>query len=267
MSLQLISILVLCGFFTNLMSAVFGIGGGVLMVPILYTLFPDFPLQMIAATSLTIVIGSSIINLIYFYQQKIQISIKAVLFWSLSTIIGVQSGFEISFFLPDILIISIFVGTLSLLALKIMFSSESLPHHGQAPNEICKGSGLCLFGGLIAGLTGIGGGSIMAPLIGQLKSIKPQQIAPYTNYMMVIGGSGSLYSYLTKSPPFYLTGSWQVGYVNFSIVAIVVLSAFMMSFFSMKIRGKLSPSLTRKLLALILFIIAGYMLVLHLLKG
>ena len=50
MSLQLILILILCGVMTNIMSAIFGIGGGVLMVPILYTLFPQFPLQMIAAT-------------------------------------------------------------------------------------------------------------------------------------------------------------------------------------------------------------------------
>ena len=70
MSLQLIFILILCGVMTNIMSAIFGIGGGVLMVPILYTLFPQFPLQMIAATSLTIVMGSSFINLIYFYKQN-----------------------------------------------------------------------------------------------------------------------------------------------------------------------------------------------------
>lgn len=67
MGLQLILILIVCGVLTNFMSAIFGIGG-VLMVPILYTLFPDFPLQMVAATSLTIVIGSSLINLIYFYK-------------------------------------------------------------------------------------------------------------------------------------------------------------------------------------------------------
>ena len=42
MSLQLIFILILCGVMTNIMSAIFGIGGGVLMVPILYTLFPQF---------------------------------------------------------------------------------------------------------------------------------------------------------------------------------------------------------------------------------
>ena len=41
-------------------------------------------------------------------------------------------------------------------------------------------------------MTGIGGGSVMAPLIGQLKSVKAHQIAPYTNAMMFIGGLGSL---------------------------------------------------------------------------
>ena len=70
MSITLILILIGCGIITNIMSAIFGIGGGVLMVPILYTLFPEFPLQMVAATSLTIVMGSSMINLVYFYRQK-----------------------------------------------------------------------------------------------------------------------------------------------------------------------------------------------------
>lgn len=97
MSLQLILILILCGVMTNIMSAIFGIGGGVLMVPILYTLFPQFPLQMIAATSLTIVMGSSFINLIYFYKQKVSINYKAMLIWSMGMIIGVQLGFESSF--------------------------------------------------------------------------------------------------------------------------------------------------------------------------
>lgn len=43
MGLQLILILIVCGVLTNFMSAIFGIGGGVLMVPILYTLFPISP--------------------------------------------------------------------------------------------------------------------------------------------------------------------------------------------------------------------------------
>ena len=81
---------------TNIMSAIFGIGGGVLMVPILYTLFPQFPLQMVAAPSLTVVMGSSFINNL-FLQTKVSINYKAMLIWSVGMIIGVQLGFESSF--------------------------------------------------------------------------------------------------------------------------------------------------------------------------
>ena len=252
MSLQLIFILILCGVMTNIMSAIFGIGGGVLMVPILYTLFPQFPLQMIAATSLTIVMGSSFINLIYFYKQKVSINYKAMLIWSVGMIVGVQLGFESSFYVPDIAIISVFVITLSLLAIRT------------TADETIKGIGLSTIGGFIAGMTGIGGGSIMAPLIGQLKSVKAHQIAPYTNAMMFIGGLGSLYGYLSKSSPYHF--GWQIGYVNFSIVIIVVFSAFVTGFFSMKIRGKLSPHLVKKLLGIILLVISAYMLLIHSIK-
>ncbi|MFD1805814.1 sulfite exporter TauE/SafE family protein [Pasteurella oralis] len=264
MDLQLIIILIFCGMLTNLMSAIFGIGGGVLMVPILYTLFPDFPLQMVAATSLTIVIGSALINLTYFYKQKIQINIKSMLLWSLGMIIGVQLGFEASFYLHDNIIIAVFVTTLSLLALRTILHKAVVDNTTVTSNDGLKGTILCLFGGSVAGMTGIGGGSIMAPLIGQLRSVKPYQIAPYTNYMMVIGGLGSLYGYLSKTPPFHLDYGWQIGYVNFSVVTLVVLSSFATSFLSMKIRGILKPDLARKLLGFILLVIAAYMLIVHL---
>ncbi|QLB12456.1 hypothetical protein EV697_101114 [Bisgaardia hudsonensis] len=264
MSITVIIILIICGTLTNLMSALFGIGGGVLMVPVLHTLFPEFPLQMVAATSLTIVIGTSIINLFYFYKQKIQINFKSMLLWSIGMIIGVQIGFEGSFYIPDWSIIAIFVITLSILGIRTLFLNNTLNNNeNKQNNDTLKGIIFCFLGGSIAGVTGIGGGSIMAPLVAQLTSVKPYQIAAYTNYMMVIGGLGSLYGYLTKIPDFYLVNSWQIGYINFSVVVIVVISSFLTSFLSMKIRGILSPEISRKLLGIILFIIAGYMLALQ----
>ncbi|NBI41993.1 TSUP family transporter [[Haemophilus] felis] len=264
MTLGLIIILICCGILTNLMSALFGIGGGVLMVPALHTLFPELSIQMISATSLTIVVGTAIINLISFYKQKIMINIKSMLFWSLGMILGVQLGFESSFYVADILIISVFIVTLTVLAIRTFLhkSAKSSTDNGQS-HDYWRGFFFCTFGGSVAGLTGIGGGSIMAPLIGQLPSVQTKQIATYSNYMMVIGGLGSLYGYLTKTPQFYLSNSWQIGYVNFSIVAIVVGSSFVTSFFSMKLKGMLKPELTKKLLGIILLVIAIYMLLLQ----
>ncbi|PJG86298.1 sulfite exporter TauE/SafE family protein [Conservatibacter flavescens] len=259
MSLSIIVILIFCGAICNVISAIFGIGGGVLIVPVLKTLFPNYPIQMIAATSLTIVMGTALINLILLRHQHIQINVKNLLFWSVGMIIGVQLGFQWSFLLPEKWISLLFITTLLVLAIKTLIASHNEKKVSPSPkNEYIKGLLICLFGGNIAGITGIGGGSIMAPLINQLHSVKASQIALYTNAMMVIGGLGNLYGYLSKVPPHTLH-SWQIGYVDFMIVGIMVCSSFVMSFFSMKCRAVLSPAMIKKSLAFILLFIAGYM--------
>ncbi|MGQ0286489.1 sulfite exporter TauE/SafE family protein [Pasteurellaceae bacterium 22721_9_1] len=267
MALTTLCILIVCGIIVNMVSALFGIGGGVLMVPILRTLFPQFPIQMVAATSLTIVMASSLINLLSFRRQHIQIDIKSLLFWSLGMVIGVQLGFELSFLLSDLAITLVFTITLTLLALKTLFiKSKANLHQYQAnAKERIYGALTCASGGFVAGITGIGGGSIMAPLVAQLKSVQTKQIAVYTNYMMVIGGIGNLYGYLSKSAVISepIFPQWQYGYVNFAIVGIVTFSSFLTSFFSMKLRGKLSPHLTTKLLGVILLLIASYTFILQ----
>ncbi len=268
MSLAIICFLLGCGVFTNVMSALFGIGGGVLMVPLLMTVFPQFSLQMVAATSLSIVIGSALINLTYFIRQKIAISYKGLLLWSGGMIIGVQGGFELSFIFPPFMIVGIFVTTMLLLSiktfLKLKRKGAEKPDAAVNRRDLAKGTVFCTLGGLIAGITGIGGGSIMAPLVNQLSFVKQPQVAVYTNYMMVIGGIGSLYGYLTKPCQPMLEHTLQVGYVNFTLVGIVLLGSFLMSFITMKIRGKLKKRTADFLLGIILLLVAGYTLAVYL---
>lgn len=250
---------------TNIMSALFGIGGGVLMVPVLRTIFPQIPIQMVAATSLTIVMGTAIINLFYFCRQHINVDIKRVLLWSLGMIVGVQVGFELSFIVSEWIIVAVFVITIASLAIKTLRSAKEKEKDPNKP-DFMRGVVYCTFGGSVAGMTGVGGGSIMAPLVNQLSSIKHYQVAVYTNWMMVIGGLGSLYGYLSKTvaTPESMSGSWLVGYVNFTVVLLVVASSFFMSFFSMKIRGILTETRSNKILGCMLLSIALYMLALQL---
>lgn len=341
MTLEIIVTLICCGIFSNLMSALFGIGGGVLMVPILMTILPQLSIQQVAATSLSIVIGTALINLSYFLRQKIKISFKSLILWSIGMLIGVQVGFELSFILPKLAIIIVFVVSMAILAVKTFLSclksapsktqsmanrpkeqtlsnqapvatsstslqnasstleaqsqqqanlshtvldkaqSTSLGDKPQSANLVDKpqklnlqankaltsfnyeqwiGSFFCTVGGMIAGLTGVGGGSILAPIISQLKSVEHKQIAVYTNYMMVIGGLGSMYSYLTRSTPNLFAGTWQVGYINFSLIGIVLAASFCTSFFSMRLRHVLKAKIANLLLSLLLAFIAVYTL-------
>lgn len=264
MAFSTIFILLICGICTNMVSAIFGIGGGVLMVPILRTLFPELPIQVISATSLTIVMCTALINLLFFHKQKIKIDYINMILWSIAMVIGVQIGFELSFYFSTAIISLIFTVSLSALAIKTFLNRSRIQIEvfNMSPIERAKGSISFCGGGLIAGITGIGGGSILAPLVGQLKGVKTQQIAVYTNYMMIIGGIGNLYGYLTRAFLYDASLSGQLG-LNFLVVGVVTLGSFGMSFFSMKLRGLMNPALTRKLLAIILFCIAAYMCILE----
>lgn len=266
MDAWLILALVFCGIVTNMMSAVFGIGGGVLMVPIFLTLFPQYPIQMVAATSLSIVIVTACINLVNFVRLHIPLSYKSLLIWSVGMIVGVQLGFELSFFVPRHYIVAFFVLTMLVLSIRTFLKRSSGEKEDALPTvkENIKGTIFCTLGGSIAGFTGIGGGSIMAPLINQLSFVARRQVPVYTNYMMVLGGLGSMYGYITKPIDFVAAGSLQVGYINLTVVLIVVAASFVTSFFSIRFSRIISARLANTLLGLILLAIAIYTSVLEL---
>lgn len=267
MDYMLIATLIACGVVTNMMSAVFGIGGGVLMVPIFLTLFPMFPIQMVAATSLSIVIATACINLVNFVRLRIPLSYKSLAFWCVAMIVGVQAGFELSFYVQREYIVGFFVLTMLVLSIKTFLKRPGAEKESASPTkgETAKGTCYCTIGGAIAGFTGIGGGSIMAPLINQLNFVTKKQVPVYTNYMMVIGGLGSMYGYITKPIDYVAKGMWQLGYINLTVVMTVVAASFVTSFFSIRISRLLSPKLANIILGCILLSIGIYTFALEIL--
>lgn len=250
-------ILILCGFLTNILSAIFGVGGGIIVVPVLRILFPEAPVQSIAATSLMVVMLGSFSNILMFRQVKSEIDIKKLAIWCVAMLIGVQSGFFLGFLISDKVIMLGFAIVLLLLAIKTIWGGYRIEKKQDKPDTLL-GALLCSVGGMIAGVTGLGGGSVLAPLISQLPSVSSRQIAVYTNWMMFIGGFGSMWSYLTidMDPSAYVMAKWQVGYVNFYIVSIIFVSALLISRLSMRLRGILSENLSRILFSVLLVAIA-----------
>jgi uncharacterized membrane protein YfcA len=252
-------ILVACGFLTSILSAVFGVGGGVIVVPVLRMLFPDAPIQSIAATSLMVVMLGSLVNIVMFRRINAEIALKKLIIWCVAMLIGVQAGFFLSFLLSERIIMLAFAAVLILLALKTLFARYRLKNETDKPDTLL-GTVLCAVGGMIAGITGLGGGSVLAPLISQLPSVGHKQIAVYTNWMMFIGGFGSMWSYLTLKMPdvSHAMAAGQIGYVNFHVAGIIFISSLAMSPFSIKLRGVLSERISRLIFALLLVVIAAF---------
>ena len=252
MTAWMIAALCGCGMATSLLSALFGVGGSILLV------------QVLAATSLTVVMLSALINICAFWRQGILLNTRLLVLWSLGMATGMQAGVYASFLLSDKVLLMLFALVLVGLALRCGYSRQTTQENVQ-PDSRTRSTGmlLCTAGGAVAGLTGLGGGSVLAPLMSQLSGIPRQHIAVYCNWMMLFGSAGTVVSYLYRTAPDIgaLPAAMQFGYVNMAIVAVIFLCTLAFQPISMRLRTLLPECWLQRVFSGVLLMIATLILV------
>ena len=113
--------LFLSGIITGILSTFFGIGGGMLVVPILYSIFPNVDHSLIISSSLGMILINSIINTYFFRRNKLIANYKLFLPISLFMIIGTVGSAYASQFLSIKMIKWIFIIVLILIMIKMIF--------------------------------------------------------------------------------------------------------------------------------------------------
>ncbi|RLA60381.1 MAG: hypothetical protein DRQ89_12905, partial [Epsilonproteobacteria bacterium] len=160
--------LIIIGNLVGLASSFFGIGGGVIIIPALYSLYGQLPPTTVIGCSLGVIFLSSFLNTYNFVKSGLVISKNLFLLMSLNMAIGVLTGATLSYHLPGATIKTIFGVILIMVAIKtIVFKYPALPDEqalGMTKSVMIKSSLTTLFGGLVAGITGLGGGAVMVPL-------------------------------------------------------------------------------------------------------
>jgi uncharacterized membrane protein YfcA len=108
---------------------------------------------------------------------------------------------------------------------------------------------LGLVAGVLSGLTGLAGGTIIIPTFIYLFGLTQQQAQGTTLALMV--------------PPIGLLAAWtyyQHGYVNLKIAAFVCLGFFIGGLFGAKLAIGLSPEILRRVFGFMLLLISLYMI-------
>jgi len=157
-------ILLASGAVTGVLAGVFGVGGGALMVPVLYETFgylgyaEAVRMPMAVGTSLAIIIPTSVRS----YRGHLargavdQALLRA---WAVPIVLGVLIGAAIARFAPGLVMQVVFVIVAGVNAVKLISGSS---RWNIAP-DLPKGPGLAAYGGtigLLSSLMGIGGGQI-----------------------------------------------------------------------------------------------------------
>lgn len=157
--------LLAAGVVSGLLAGLFGVGGGAVMVPVLYQLFgfigvPDaLKMQLAVGTSLAVIVPTSIRSFLT-HRKKGAVDEDLLRAWTLPVIFGVLLGSWIASFAPPGVFKLVFVFVAWVTAAKLGFGKTSWKLADDVPQE----PGRAIIGvvtGLLSALMGIGGGSIV----------------------------------------------------------------------------------------------------------
>ncbi|MFZ8958668.1 MAG: sulfite exporter TauE/SafE family protein [Paracoccaceae bacterium] len=156
--------LLAAGAVTGVLAGLFGVGGGAMIVPVLYEVFgfsglsDEVRMPLAVGTSLAIIIPTSIRS---YMRHRARGAVDEALLksWALPILAGVLIGAGLARFAPPFVFQTVFVVVAGANAIKMISGVKKWDLGGDLPT----GAGLYSYGGLIgllSALMGIGGGQI-----------------------------------------------------------------------------------------------------------
>ena len=156
--------LLVAGGITGLLAGLFGVGGGAVIVPVLYELFTtlgvpdDIRMPLCVGTSLAIIIPTSIQSF-NAHRRRGAVDMSILRTWAIPAILGVILGSLVARFAPAELFKWVFVLVAGASALRLLFGKDSWRLADDMPGKfLMRIYGLVI--GVLSALMGIGGGQL-----------------------------------------------------------------------------------------------------------
>jgi len=270
----MILLLLLTGLLVGIISTFFGLGGGVIIIPMLYHIFPTLPPENVMAISFALIFFNNLINIFQYKKAKLLPQFSLCILLSLFLIAGIFLGREFVKTFNPIEIKKIFAFILLIISIKTFFPNNKSNKKDTTTSFLLKNiERLRLFlstvgiliGGIVAGLTGLGGGVIVIPVSISILKIPLKQVPAYTNSIIILGVfSGMIQDLLKKSQITTFHDSFfshfQVGLVNFAVVFIILAGAVLSSRWGIKFSQRVQSSTARRAFAAMLLLTSIKML-------
>lgn len=257
--LELAGVLLAAGVVSGLLAGLFGVGGGAVIVPVLFQLFgvigvPDaLRMQLAVGTSLAVIIPTSIRS---FLTHRARGAVDEVLLkaWALPVIGGVIAGSWLASFAPPAVFKLVFVFVAWATAIKLGFGKDSWKLADDVPGEPGR-SIIGVVTGLLSALMGIGGGSIVNLVMSFCNRPIHQSVATASGVGVLISIPGAIgfmaagWSKVGELPPF------SIGYVSLIGAALIMPT----SVYVAPIGARLAHRLPKRTLEIVFALFLGLM--------
>ena len=254
---MILLVYLLLGIFAGILAGLFGVGGGLIIVPTLIFVFTS---QGMAAEILThMAIGTSLATMIVTSVSSVRQhhSIGAVR-WDIfkvlapGIILGVVLGVQFASMLSGIQLqraIGIFA---ILISIQMAFDIQPNGHRKLPGTTACAGTGGGI--GFVSALFGIGGGSLTVPFLSWCSVVMQQAVATSAACGLPIAVFGAITNIMVGwSDP--SLPNWSSGYVYWPAFLGIVLTSTFAARWGATIAHRLSPVVLKRAFAALLFVI------------
>lgn len=156
--------IIVAGVITGLLAGLFGIGGGAVIVPVLYEVFsllgvPDeVRMQLCVGTSIAIIVPTTIRSYLA-HREKGLVIPGVIRIWALPAVLGVACGAIIAAFAPSDVFKIAFIVIATFIASKFLFAGDRWNLDSELPGTApMTAYGFAI--GLASSLMGVSGGSL-----------------------------------------------------------------------------------------------------------
>ena len=249
--MDLILTLLMIGIFVGFITTIVGLGGGILIVPAL-CLYLGFPHHDAVATSLLTISFVTGFNVFRFHIQKDIQWNTIFLLISIGAVASFSGGKMANYFQAQVLLF-LFILLLLFLIIKTLFIRDTEVQSADNSSFTAANIKIGTLSGIISGLSGVGGGSILTPLLMSRKDIDRVNVIPTSNAFMLVTSISAAIAYASESVT--NTVPWQTGLVHWDAAFFIFLGAVPSSWVGTKIQGAVPLKFRKILLAGFLIII------------
>jgi uncharacterized membrane protein YfcA len=223
------------GVVTGILAGLFGIGGGAIIVPVLYEVFrvigvpEEVRMQLCIGTSLAIIVPTTIRS--YYAHREKGLALQGIVrLWWLPALIGVATGSAIAAFAPPAVFKIAFVVLASVIAGKLLFGRESWRLGEDLPPGPF-GRALGFLVGLASALMGVSGGSMSNMILTLYGKTIHQAVATSAGLGVPISIAGTIGYMAAGLPQQSLLPPLSIGFVSLIGVALMApVSSFTASY-------------------------------------
>jgi uncharacterized protein len=257
-------ILCITGIIAGLLAGMLGVGGGFLMVPVMYFLlselgYSEYAMDIAVGTSAAVILPTAMSGTWRQWKKK-NIFWRPALILGTGGIIGAFIGSNISILLPVRTHTFIFGLFLICVAAWMILQKSDIICRFHIPVSDLLFLSLGVFAGIMSGLFGIGGGLILTPVLATIIGYEMHKAVGIATTSMVLTAAGATGAYILQGWNIAGLLPLSLGYVSIPFWAALIVTSIPAAQVGVCLSHKTPDTILRYMFILLLIVIAGKMI-------